>query len=320
MDRLIRALIDDHAVTDIVVNGDGSVWVDRGGRLERAADTLADSAAVRRLAVRLAASAGRRLDDAMPYADGQLPAGIRLHAVLAPVATDGAHISLRVPRRTAFGLEDLEATGFLSPDQAAQVRALIDSRRSILVSGGTGTGKTTLLAALLAGMPATERIVVVEDVSELHIRHPHVVRLQSRHRNVEGVGEVTMADLVRQALRMRPDRLVVGEVRGAEVFDLFRAFNTGHEGGCATVHANSAHDVLARLEALGALAGLPAAAVRSQARAAIDAVIHVERVSGRRRVREIVDWCRVAEPSSRGGGRRSSEADEPTGRAVRTTR
>jgi pilus assembly protein CpaF len=317
MDRLIRSLIDDHRVTDIVINGDGSVWVDRGEHLERAACALADPTAVRRLAVRLAATAGRRLDDAMPYADGQLPGGVRLHAVLGPIATDGAHISLRVPRRTTFGLEDLESTGFLSPDQATHVRALIDSRRSILVSGGTGTGKTTLLAALLAGMPTTERIVVVEDVSELHVRHPHVVRLQSRHRNVEGVGEVTMADLVRQALRMRPDRLVVGEVRGVEVIDLFRAFNTGHDGGCATVHANSAHDVMARLEALGALAGLPAAAVRTQAHAAIDAVIHVERVSGRRRVREIVDWRRSADDASRGGGRRSSAADlEPARRAA----
>jgi pilus assembly protein CpaF len=290
MDRLIRTLIADPQVTDVLVNGDGSIWVDRGERLERARDSLPDAASVRRLAVRLAASAARRLDDAMPFADGQLPGGARLHAVLAPIATDGAHICLRVPRRTSLSLEDLETDGFMSSPQAEEIRALVGARRSVLISGGTGTGKTTLLAAMLAAVPSSERLVVVEDVSEMHVAHPHAVRLQARHRNVEGAGEITMTDLVRQAMRMRPDRIVVGEVRGGEVIDLFRAFNTGHEGGCATVHANSAPDVMARLEALGALAGLPAEAVRGQARAAVDAVVHLERVDGRRRVREIVSW------------------------------
>lgn len=290
MERLLRSLVADPRVTDILINGDGTIWVDRGAELERVADRIPDAAAVRRLAVRLAADARRRLDDAMPYADGQLSSGIRLHAVLAPVATDVAHISLRVPRRTAFTLDDLITSGTVSPDHGEQLRQLITSRRTILVSGGTGSGKTTLLGALLGQVPSGERLVVVEDVSELHVDHPHVVRLQARHRNVEGAGEVTMTDLVRQAMRMRPDRLIVGEVRGAEVIDLFRAFNTGHEGGCATIHANSAHDVMTRLEALGALAGLPAEAVRSQAMAAIDAVVHVHRVDGRRQVQEIVPW------------------------------
>lgn len=290
MDRVIRALIGDSRVTDVLVNGDGSIWVDRGELLERVPESLPDAAAVRRLAVRLAALAARRLDDAMPFADGQLPGGVRLHAVLAPIATDGAHISLRVPRRAAMSLDDLEAAAFITSTQSGELLALIAARRSVLISGGTGTGKTTLLAALLAAVPPTERLVVVEDVSEMHLPHPHAVRLQARHRNVEGAGEVTMTDLVRQAMRMRPDRIVVGEVRGPEVIDLFRAFNTGHEGGCATVHANSARDVMARLEALGCLAGLPAEAVRGQALAAIDAVVHLERVDGRRRVREIVSW------------------------------
>lgn len=290
MERVIRELIADQAVTDVLVNGDGSVWVDRGRRLERSSLTLPDAPSVRRLAVRLAAAAQRRLDDAMPYADGQLPDGVRLHAVLAPIATDGAHISLRVPRRTAWTLEELQENGSVSASQASTLRELVARRRSILVSGGTGTGKTTLLAALLAQIPHAERVVVVEDVSEILVPHPHVVRLQARQRNIEGAGEVTMTDLVRQAMRMRPDRLVVGEVRGAEVIDLFRAFNTGHEGGCATLHANSAHDVMTRLEALGSLAGLPGAAVRAQAIAAIDAVVHLERVDGVRRVGEIVPW------------------------------
>lgn len=290
MDRFLRSLVSDPRVTDILINGDGSVWIDRGGALDRAPESLPDATAVRRLATRLAADARRRLDDAVPYADGQLSNGIRLHAVLAPVATDGAHISLRVPRRTAFTLDNLMDSGSLSVTHGAQLRELVAAKCAILISGGTGSGKTTLLAALLGEVPPGERMVIVEDVSELHIEHPHVVRLQARHRNVEGAGEITMTDLVRQAMRMRPDRLIVGEVRGAEVIDLFRAFNTGHEGGCATLHANSAHDVMTRLEALGALAGLPAAAVRSQALAAIDAVVHVQRIDGRRRVREIVSW------------------------------
>lgn len=296
MDRLIRTLVADPSVTDVLINGDGSVWIDRGEVLEAAAHRLSDPGAVRRLAVRLAALARRRLDDAMPYADGQLPDGIRLHAVLAPIATDGAHISLRIPRRVALDLGALQDTGSISPEHVAQLRALIADRSSVLVSGGTGSGKTTLLGAVLAEVAASDRLVVVEDVSELAIVHPHVVRLQARHRNIEGAGEVTMTELVRQALRMRPDRLVVGEVRGPEVIDLLRAFNTGHDGGWATIHANSAHDVMTRLEALGTLAGLPADAVRSQARAAIDAVIHLDRRDGRRRVREIVRWARPSSP------------------------
>lgn len=295
MEGVIRELMADEAVTDVLVNGDGSVWVDRGRYLERVGVTLPDGPSVRRLAVRLAAVAGRRLDDAMPYADGQLQGGVRLHAVLAPIATDGAHISLRVARRTAWTLDELRDRGSVTSHQARTLRDLVRHRRSVLVSGGTGTGKTTLLAALLAQIRAEERVVVVEDVSEILVAHPHVVRLQARHRNIEGTGEVTMTDLVRQAMRMRPDRLVVGEVRGGEVIDLFRAFNTGHEGGFATIHANSAHDVMTRLEALGSLAGLPGSAVRNQARAAIDAVVHLERVDGVRRVGEIVPWSPTPE-------------------------
>jgi pilus assembly protein CpaF len=288
---MLRALIADGAVTDVLINGDGTIWLDRGEHLERAVQTLPDPDAVRRLALRLASAAGRRLDDSVPYADGRLPGGVRLHAVLAPVASDGAHISLRVARRRPFTLTDLEAAGTLTGTQAARLRSLVSSRRTILVTGGTGSGKTTLLGALLDSVPGHERVVLVEDVAELVPAHPHVVRLQSRHRNVEGAGEITMADLVRQAMRMRPDRIVVGEVRGAEVVDLFRALNTGHEGGFATVHANSARDVMARLEALGTLAGLPGEAVRVQARAAIDAIVHLERVDGRRQVADIALWA-----------------------------
>ncbi|MDO5503338.1 MAG: TadA family conjugal transfer-associated ATPase [Actinomycetia bacterium] len=297
MESVLNELLRDPAITDVLINGDGSIWVDRGAALQRMPDTLDGPAAVRRLAVRLATTAQRRLDDAMPYVDGQLPGGVRLHAVLAPIATDGAHISLRIPRRVPMTLSDLRRGGFVTEDQTRQLRDHLAHRHAMLISGGTGTGKTTLLGALLAEVAAGERIVVVEDVSELLIAHPHVVRLQARHRNVEGAGEISMAELVRQAMRMRPDRLIVGEIRGAEVIDMFRALNTGHRGGCATVHANSATDVMARLEALGTLAGLPAPAVRTQARSAIDVVVHVARVDGRRRIEQIVPW--------------HAEADEP---------
>ena len=276
-------------MTDLLINGDGSIWVDRDAprAVGGAAARRPVGAEVRGPARRRSPPTARRLHALCRRTAGR---GIRFHAVLAPIATDGAHVSLRIPRRTALDLATMERDGSVSADHAAELRGLVADRRSVLVTGGTGTGKTTLLAAVLAEVAAKERLVVVEDVSELHIPHPHVVRLQSRHRNVEGAGEVTLTELVRQALRMRPDRLVVGEVRGAEVIDLLRAFNTGHEGGWATVHANSAHDVMARLEALGSLAGLPGEAVRSQARAAVDAVVHLERVDGRRRVREIVHW------------------------------
>ena len=243
---------------------------------------------LRPLAVRLAGAAGRRLDDAQPWVDGMLAGGVRLHAVLPPLAEGGAHVSLRLPRCGRGGLAALESRGSLAPEAARVLRGLVRSRASVLVTGGTGAGKTTLLAAMLAECPPAERIVVVEDVRELAPDHPHVVRLQGRDANVEGAGAVALTVLVRQALRMRPDRLVVGEVRGAEVRDLLAALNTGHEGGASTLHANGPAEVPARLEALGALAGMDPAAVQSQLRGAVQAVVHVVRgVGGQRTVREV---------------------------------
>lgn len=272
-------------VTDVLVNGATAVHVDRGAGLEAVDVSLPDEAAVRRLAQRLATLAGRRLDDASPWVDARLPDGTRLHAVLAPVARPGTVICLRVPPRRSFTLAELVELGATDATGAAALSALVASRRAFLVSGGTGTGKTTLLAALLGEVPQDERLVVVEDATELRPRHPHVVGLEARPANVEGRGLVTVRDLVRQALRMRPDRLVVGEVRGAEVVDLLAALNTGHEGGCGTVHANSAADVPARFEALGLAAGLPRAAVHSQLVAGVDVVVHLRRDrSGRRRI------------------------------------
>jgi pilus assembly protein CpaF len=275
-------------VTDVLVNGPDDVWVDRGRGVQRADVRFADDAAVRRLAQRLAASGGRRLDDSTPHADVRLPDGTRFHAVLAPVSRPGTVISLRVARPRVWRLEELVASSALPPAGAVLLGEVVAARCAFLVTGGTGSGKTSVLSALLSLVDPTERLVVVEDASELRPDHPHVVALEARPPNIEGVGEITLRTLVRQALRMRPDRLVVGEVRGAEVVELLAALNTGHAGGCGTLHANSAADVPARIEALALAAGLPRAAAHSQLAAALDVVIHLGRDSdGRRRVREV---------------------------------
>ncbi|ROP30726.1 pilus assembly protein CpaF [Couchioplanes caeruleus] len=280
-DQLVGAgpltpLLADPAVTDVLVNG-VQVWVDRGDGLHRAAVDVGSPEDVRRLAQRLAAACGRRLDDGQPYADARLPGGTRLHAVLPPVATDGPYLSLRTFRQRPFGLRDLVEHGTVPAALAPVLAAVVAGRLAYLVTGGTGSGKTTLLATLLGLVPPTERIVLVEDAAELRPVHPHVVSLQARTANVEGAGAVGLTDLVRQALRMRPDRLVVGECRGAEIADLLAALNTGHEGGAGTLHANAPADVPARLEALGLLGGLPRAALHAQAVAALQVIIQVRR-------------------------------------------
>jgi pilus assembly protein CpaF len=303
----LEGLLREPGVTDVLVNGADQVWIDRGQGLTRTAVRFADDDAVRRLAVRLAGLAGRRLDDAVPWVDVGLPDGTRLHAVLPPVSGSGTCLSLRVLRRCSYSLDDLDALGTLPGESAPLLRALVAGRRPFLVTGGTGTGKTTLLSALLGEADPADRIVVCEDAPELSPAHPHVVRLLTRPPNVEGVGQVTLRDLVRQALRMRPDRLVVGEVRGAEVVDLLAALNTGHDGGCGTLHANRPAEVPARLEALGVAAGLGRAAVHSQAAAALAFVVHVRRTPRGRRVEEI-GWVRrsgelvVVEPAWRADG------------------
>lgn len=280
----LEALLEVEGVTDVLVNGPDQVWVDRGRGLEPTDVTFPDDDAVRALAVRLAASVGRRLDDAQPWVDARLADGTRLHAVLSPLADPGTCLSLRVPARRRLSLDGLVAVGSIPAEGAVLLRRLIARRLAFLVSGGTGTGKTTLLAALLAEVPAGERLLIVEDSRELEPVHPHVVRLEGRPANAEGVGAIPMSLLVKQSLRMRPDRVVVGEVRGAEVVDLLAALNTGHEGGCGTVHANSAVDVPARLEALAALAGMPREALHAQAASALQAILHVRREGRGRRL------------------------------------
>ncbi|MFD9973212.1 TadA family conjugal transfer-associated ATPase [Streptomyces sp. NPDC059017] len=284
----LEPLLADPAVTDVLVSAPDRVWVDRGCGLRLTEVCFPDAAAVRRLAQRLAAVTGRRLDDARPWVDARLPDGTRMHAVLPPVAVGSTCLSLRVVRPRAFSLHELMAAGTVPPGGDRLFTAMIDARVSYLISGGTGSGKTTLLSTLLGLVGEHERIVLAEDSAELRPDHPHVVRLESRPANQEGAGLVTLRDLVRQALRMRPDRLVVGEVRGSEVTELLAALNTGHDGGCGTVHANTAADVPARLEALGTAAGLDRAALHSQLAAALSVVVHlVRRRDGGRRVAEI---------------------------------
>jgi pilus assembly protein CpaF len=285
-----------------LVTAPDAVWVDDGTGLRRTSVRFADDAAVRRLAQRLALSAGRRLDEAQPWVDGQLAVAgmgdltIRLHVVLPPIATAGTCLSLRVLRPASQGLDALIASGAIADEAADLLSRIISARLAFLVSGGTGAGKTTLLAAALGAVAEDERIVCVEDAPELAPRHPHLVKLVARCANVEGVGEVTVRDLVRQALRMRPDRLVVGEVRGGEVVDLLAALNTGHDGGAGTVHANSPAEVPARLEALAALGGLDRSALHSQLAAAVQVVLHVGRDRcGRRRLVEVATLQRRAD-------------------------
>jgi pilus assembly protein CpaF len=291
---ILEPLLCADGTTDVLVSAPDAVWVDDGDGLRRTDIRFTDEAAVRRLAQRLALAAGRRLDDAQPWVDGQLSGlgaadvAVRLHAVLPPVAVGGTCLSLRVLRPATQDLSALSAAGAIAPTAAALLGDIIAARLAFLVSGGTGAGKTTLLSAMLNAVAPDERIVCVEDAAELAPPHPHLVRLVARCANVEGVGEVTVRQLVRQALRMRPDRIVVGEVRGAEVVDLLAALNTGHDGGGGTVHANSPGEVPARLEALGALGGLDRGALHSQLAAAVQVLLHVARDrSGRRRLSEI---------------------------------
>ncbi|MCV7151736.1 TadA family conjugal transfer-associated ATPase [Mycolicibacterium pyrenivorans] len=295
---LLEPLLSAAGTTDVLVTAPDGVWLDDGNGLRRTSVRFADEAAVRRLAQRLALSAGRRLDEAQPWVDGHLDhlgsartgggLTVRLHAVLPPIAAAGTCLSLRVLRPATQDLDALVGTGAIDVEAAKLLRDIIDARLAFVVSGGTGAGKTTLLAALLGAVSADERVVCVEDAAELAPTHPHLVKLVARCANVEGVGEVTVRDLVKQALRMRPDRIVIGEVRGAEVVDLLAALNTGHDGGAGTVHANSPAEVPARFEALAALGGLDRAALHSQLAAAIQVVLHVTRDrTGRRRLSEV---------------------------------
>lgn len=291
----LQDLISERGVTDVLVNGPHQVWVDRGEGLAEVDSPFRNDDEVRRLAQRLASLVGRRLDESCPFVDARLGDGTRVHAVLACVAEPGTLISLRVPGRREWALRDLVRLEAIPNGAEAWLLALMRSRASFLVSGGTGSGKTTVLAALLGHVPDSERLVVIEDSAELRLDHWHTCYLEARPGNTEGRGTITLSDLLRQALRMRPDRIIVGEVRGAEVADLMSALNTGHEGGCGTVHANSAADVPARLEALAATAGLPRPALHAQLAAGLEAVVHLARRNGRRVISGIAEVDRSAD-------------------------
>lgn len=275
--------------TDLFVNGDAGLWIDAGHGLAFAPAWQLGEPAVRELAVRLIALGGRHIDEASPCVDVRLADGIRVHAVLPPVSSTGTLLSIRLPHAADRSLGALADAGLFGVGEASaarlgRLRAAVLGRQNLLITGAAGSGKTTLLAALLGEAPADERIVAIEDVAELRIRHPHVVALEARQANLEGAGRIGLEALLREALRMRPDRLVLGECRGSEIRELLAALNTGHDGGAGTLHANSLEDVPARLEALGSLAGMSAAAVARQTVSAIGLVLHLERTDGVRRL------------------------------------
>ncbi len=281
----LAPLIAPAEVTDVFLNGPGPAWVDRGsGAAPHPTIGIADERALRELATRLIALGGRHVDEAMPCVDVVVGPGIRVHAVLPPVSPSGTLLSIRLPAVARLTLSDLDARGMFPAGVLSTLATAVRERINLLVTGAGGSGKTALLSALLASAPPTERIVAVEDVSELRVPHPHFVPLEARQSNLEGAGRIGLERLVREALRMRPDRLVLGECRGAEVRELLAALNTGHDGGAGTLHANALADVPARMEALGALGGLSPDAVARQTVSAIGLVVHLARRAGERRV------------------------------------
>ena len=287
----MESLLSNTNITDILVNGHKEVWIDQGHGLEKIKLTFLNEESVRSLAQKLALSTGRRLDQSQPYVDAQLTKTIRLHAVLSPIANPGTVISLRIHRPQILSLDELVINKTITTSQKDFLNQIIKEKKSFVICGGTGSGKTTLLNSLLSEVNRNQRILIIEDSRELNPQHPHVVSLEGRPANIEGMGLITMKDLIKQSLRMRADRLIIGEVRGAEVIDWLSALNTGHSGSAGTIHANSIHEVVIRFESLGLMAGLSKEAIHSQLRTALDYVIHIERDSdGKRQVKAIGEF------------------------------
>ena len=278
--EVLAPLLRLPGITDILVNST-RVWVDCGQGVEPIDDGFSSEEEVRALAITMAAICGKRLDDAVPIVDGILPMGVRVHAVIPPLSGEGTIISLRIPARGGLTLEQMRKGASIDDTTQQILSRMLEVRCNVLISGATGSGKTTLLSALLSSISVNERLICIEEISELHPAHPHVVHLQARQANTQGRGEVSLSELVRAAMRMRPDRIILGECRGGEVRDIMSALNTGHRGSFATIHANTPAEVPARLSALGALAGMSAEATHVQARAAFDLVVHMERSVGR---------------------------------------
>lgn len=286
----VQQFLEDPAITEVMVNGTDQIYVERDGRLEPTGRRFQSVEHVRRVIDRIVSEVGRRIDEASPMVDARLPDGSRVNAVVPPLSVDGPMLTIRKFSAVPFGVDDLIGFRTLTPRLAAFLDACVRAKVGILVSGGTGSGKTTLLNVLSGFLPHDERLITIEDAVELRLRQQHVIRLESRPPNIEGKGEVTIRDLVRNALRMRPDRIIVGEVRGAEALDMLQAMNTGHEGSLTTLHANSPRDALARIETMVLMAGmeLPLQAIREQVASAIDLVIHVSRLSdGTRRITHV---------------------------------
>jgi pilus assembly protein CpaF len=292
----LERLLADDTVSEIMVNGPTDVWIEREGKLHRTAVRFADESHVRRVVNKMVAEVGRRIDEAAPMVDARLPDGSRVNAVIPPLSLGGALLTIRKFGSERLDLEALIRIGSLTPDTADFLRRCVEARLNILISGGTGTGKTTLLNALSAAIPDDERIVTIEDAAELRLNQRHVLRLECRPKNIEGEGEISIRDLLRNSLRMRPDRIVVGEVRGAEALDMLQAMNTGHDGSLSTVHANSPRDALARIETMVLMAGydLPLRAIRQQSAAAIDLMLQLERIhDGSRKIVTITEVQRM---------------------------
>ncbi|HEX8199177.1 MAG TPA: CpaF family protein [Isosphaeraceae bacterium] len=294
----LEPLLRDPAVTDVLVNGPDEVYVERAGRLERTGVVFADEAHLLRIIQRAVARTGRRIDESSAMVDARLPDGARLNAVVAPVAVGGPLLSIRRGGPEPLRIEDLIADGALAPEMAALLHAAVAGRLNLLIAGGTGSGKTTLLGALSASIGPGERVVLIEETAELRLLNRHVTRMEARPPNAEGTGHVTPRDLVRNALRMRPDRILVGEVRGPEAFDMLQAMNTGHEGSLSTIHANDGLDALLRLEMMVALTGLelPQAVVRQYIAMGLRLVVHLMRLpGGARRIRRVAELAGLAD-------------------------
>src|SRR6188768_2726080 len=292
----LERLLSDDSITEIMVNGPGEIWIERQGRLYETTVRFSDDSHLRRIINRMVAQIGRRIDESSPMVDARLPDGSRVNAVIAPLSLSGPLLTIRKFSRKRLGLQDMVNLGSLSEESIDFLRRCIQAQLNILISGGTGSGKTTLLNALSAAIPDNERIVTIEDAAELQLSQRHVLRLEARPPNIEGEGAIPIRDLVRNSLRMRPDRIIVGEVRGAEALDMLQAMNTGHDGSLSTVHANGPRDALSRLETMVLMAGydLPVRAIRQQVASALDLIVHLERLlDGTRRVVGVTEVQRM---------------------------